>query len=63
MPHGAAARDNNMRAAIVHVIADAAVSVLVIVGLLLARAFRLAVDGPARRHRRRLRHRELGVSA
>jgi cation diffusion facilitator family transporter len=32
-------RDNNMRAAIVHVIADAAVSVLVIVGLLLARAF------------------------
>jgi cation diffusion facilitator family transporter len=37
--HGAAARDNNMRAAVVHVIADAAVSVLVIVGLLLARAF------------------------
>jgi len=32
-------RDNNMRAALVHVIADAAVSVLVIVGLLLARAF------------------------
>ena len=30
-------RDNNMRAAIIHVIADAAVSVLVIVGLLLAR--------------------------
>ena len=38
--HGAAAhRDNNMRAAVVHVLADAAVSVLVIVGLLLARAF------------------------
>jgi cation diffusion facilitator family transporter len=39
--HGAAAhhRDNNMRAAIVHVMADAAVSVLVIAGLLLARAF------------------------
>ena len=36
---GAAHRDNNMRAAIVHVIADAAVSVLVIVGLILARAF------------------------
>jgi len=36
---GAAHRDNNMRAAIVHVIADAAVSVLVIAGLLLARAF------------------------
>lgn len=37
--HGAASRDNNMRAAVVHVVADAAVSVLVIVGLLLARAF------------------------
>ena len=37
--HGAAHRDNNMRAAVVHVLADAAMSVLVIVGLLLARAF------------------------
>jgi cation diffusion facilitator family transporter len=37
--HGSTARDNNMRAAVIHVIADAAVSVLVIVGLLLARAF------------------------
>jgi cation diffusion facilitator family transporter len=39
--HGTAAhhRDNNMRAAIVHVLADAAVSVLVIVGLVLARGF------------------------
>jgi cation diffusion facilitator family transporter len=37
--HGATGRDNNMRAAIIHVVADAAVSVLVIVGLLLARAF------------------------
>jgi cation diffusion facilitator family transporter len=38
--HGAAHdRDNNMRAVIVHVMADAAVSVLVIAGLLLARAF------------------------
>ena len=36
---GAAHRDNNMRAAIIHVMADAAVSVLVIAGLLLARAF------------------------
>jgi cation diffusion facilitator family transporter len=36
---GAYHRDNNMRAAVVHVAADAAVSVLVIVGLLLARAF------------------------
>ena len=35
----AAHRDNNMRAAMIHVVADAAVSVLVIVGLLLARAF------------------------
>ncbi len=32
-------RDNNFRAALVHVVADAAVSVLVIAGLLLARAF------------------------
>ena len=37
--HGAHHRDNNMRAAVIHVAADAAVSVLVIVGLLLARAF------------------------
>ena len=36
---GSASHDNNMRAAIVHVMADATVSVLVIVGLLLARAF------------------------
>ena len=34
-----ATRDNNMRAAVVHVIADAAVSVMVIVGLVLARNF------------------------
>jgi cation diffusion facilitator family transporter len=32
-------RDNNMRAAIIHVAADAAVSVLVILGLVLARVF------------------------
>ena len=37
--HGATGRDNNMRAAVLHVVADAAVSVLVIVGLLLARCF------------------------
>ena len=37
--HGAAHQDNNMRAAVIHVAADAAVSVLVIVGLLMARAF------------------------
>jgi cation diffusion facilitator family transporter len=35
----AADRDNNMRAAIVHVLADATVSVLVITGLLIARFF------------------------
>ena len=37
--HAASGSDNNMRAAVVHVAADAAVSVMVIVGLLLARAF------------------------
>jgi cation diffusion facilitator family transporter len=37
--HGAHHHDNNMRAAVVHVMADAAVSVLVIVGLVLARSF------------------------
>ncbi|WP_428377220.1 CDF family Co(II)/Ni(II) efflux transporter DmeF [Lichenicoccus sp.] len=37
--HGEAHHDNNLRAAIVHVLADAAVSVLVIIGLLLARTF------------------------
>ncbi len=37
--HGAAHRDNNMRAAVIHVVADAAVSVLVIIGLVLARIF------------------------
>jgi cation diffusion facilitator family transporter len=36
---GAATRDNNMRAAVIHVIADATVSVLVIVGLMLAVTF------------------------
>ncbi|HEY2052230.1 MAG TPA: CDF family Co(II)/Ni(II) efflux transporter DmeF [Caulobacteraceae bacterium] len=35
--HGAHDRDNNMRSAIVHVMADATVSVLVIAGLVLAR--------------------------
>ena len=37
--HNKTGRDNNMRAAVVHVFADAAVSVLVIAGLFLARAF------------------------
>jgi cation diffusion facilitator family transporter len=38
LQHGAH-RDNNIRAAVIHVLADAAVAVLVIVGLLLARIF------------------------
>jgi cation diffusion facilitator family transporter len=37
--HTGTHRDNNLRAAVIHVLADAAVSVLVIVGLLLARIF------------------------
>jgi cation diffusion facilitator family transporter len=37
--NGAHHRDNNMRAAVIHVLADAGVSVLVIAGLLMARAF------------------------
>ena len=37
--HGNAHRDNNMRAAVVHVLGDAVVSVLVIAGLLLGRSF------------------------
>jgi cation diffusion facilitator family transporter len=37
--HASAHRDNNMRAAIVHVMADAAVSIVVIIGLLLAKNF------------------------
>ncbi len=36
---GAASRDNNMRAAFLHVIGDAAVSVMVIAGLIMARLF------------------------
>jgi cation diffusion facilitator family transporter len=37
--HGVHDRDNNKRAAVIHVVADAAVSVLVIIGLVLARTF------------------------
>lgn len=37
--HEITERDNNMRAAVIHVATDAAVSILVIVGLLLARVF------------------------
>jgi cation diffusion facilitator family transporter len=37
--HGVDTRDHNMRAAYIHVIADAAVSVLVIIGLLMAKMF------------------------
>jgi cation diffusion facilitator family transporter len=38
-PRHGAHRDHNIRAAVIHVLADAAVAVLVIVGLLLARVF------------------------
>jgi cation diffusion facilitator family transporter len=44
---GAAHRDNNLRAVIVHVLADAAVSVLVIVGLLFGRLLGWAWMDPA----------------
>jgi len=44
--HGSAQRDNNIRAAIVHVLADAAVSVLVIVGLLFGRLLGWAFMDP-----------------
>jgi cation diffusion facilitator family transporter len=37
--HHAAHRDNNLRAAVIHVLADAAVSILVIIGLTLGRLF------------------------
>ena len=37
--HGVDTRDHNMRAAYIHVIADAAVSVLAIIGLILAKTF------------------------
>ena len=37
--HAGAHRDNNMRAAVIHVMADAAVSILVILGLILAKVF------------------------
>jgi cation diffusion facilitator family transporter len=37
--HAGAHRDNNMRAAVIHVAADAAVSILVIIGLILAKTF------------------------
>jgi cation diffusion facilitator family transporter len=45
--HGSAHRDNNMRAAVVHVLADAAVSVFVIIGLLLGRFLGWAWMDPA----------------
>jgi cation diffusion facilitator family transporter len=45
--HHAAHRDNNLRAAVVHVLADAAVSTLVIIGLTLGRLFGLVWMDPA----------------
>ena len=43
----AAHRDNNLRAAVIHVLADAAVSVLVIIGLVVGRAFGWRWTDPA----------------
>jgi cation diffusion facilitator family transporter len=45
--HAAAHRDNNMRAAIIHVFADATVSLLVIIGLVFGRFLGLAWMDPA----------------
>lgn len=45
--HQAAHRDNNLRAAVVHVLADAAVSILVIIGLTLGWLFGLVWMDPA----------------
>src|SRR5208337_298580 len=45
--HGRAARDNNLRAAFLHVVGDAAVSLIVIVGLVLARTYRWLWMDPA----------------
>ncbi|MEJ0066905.1 MAG: CDF family Co(II)/Ni(II) efflux transporter DmeF [Caulobacteraceae bacterium] len=61
--HAAHGRDNNLRAAVIHVAADAAVSVLVIAGLLLARRVRVAVDGSARGAHRRGGDRQLVLRA
>ena len=52
-----------MRAAVVHVIADAAVSVLVIVGLLLARAFGWLWMDPLAGLIGAVRHRQLVLRA
>ena len=55
----AAERDNNMRAAFVHVAADAGVSVLAICGLLARALFRLGLYGPGDGPHRRFGHRQL----
>ncbi len=49
------AQDSNIRAAYVHVLADAMTSVLAIIGLLAGRFLRLGLDGPADGAGRRLR--------
>ena len=57
---GSAARDNNMRAAVIHAsLPTPPCRCLSIVGLLLASHFWMALDGPARRHHGGLRHRQL----
>ena len=59
--HAKAGRDNNLRAAVVHVVADAAVSMFVIGRPAAGQGVRMDLDGPAGRHRRRLCHRQLVV--
>ena len=59
--HAHVHRDHNLRAAFVHVMADAAVSVLVIVGLIAGRGIRLGLDGPCDGVSCHNRHTELVV--
>ena len=61
--HGTAHRDNNMRAAIIHVLADAVVSVLVIAGLLLGRTFGWLFMDPVAGICRRARDRRMVIRA
>ena len=61
--HGRTQCDKNMRAAVIHVIADAAVSVLVIVGLPTRPCVRMVPDEPTRRDRWSPPNRQLGLLA
>jgi Co/Zn/Cd efflux system component len=55
-------KDQNLRAAYVHVLADALTSVLAIAALTLGKHLRLAVAGPGHGYRRCARHRTLVMS-